>query len=199
MDQQKRLAAQRRKIFKRLDFFAAPGGERRLVCRKNGTSEPSAAASSCSFSGCKRRAEKFVQREERRRGVAAAAAESGGERDFFLQMDFHAVGNFRPPAEMPLRRGERDFWNPPADSGRCRSVGCRFRRARKASSSQKLHRLHDGFEFVKSVGALAEDVQQQVDLAGRFFFEASWDKKKAPTRNVGALIENSKCSVRRTR
>jgi hypothetical protein len=36
----------------------------------------------------------------------------------------------------------------------------------------KIDRLHDGFEFVKTVGAPAEDVQQQVDFAGRIFFEA---------------------------
>jgi hypothetical protein len=30
----------------------------------------------------------------------------------------------------------------------------------------KIDRLHDGFEFVKTVGPFAEDVQQQVDFAG---------------------------------
>jgi hypothetical protein len=29
--------------------------------------------------------------------------------------------------------------------------------------------LHDGFEFMKTIGPLAENVQQQVDFAGRLF------------------------------
>ena len=47
----------------------------------------------------------------------------------------------------------------------------------------EVHRLHDGFEFVKAVGAFAEDVQDQVDLAGRFFFKTHGDspKQNAPT------------------
>jgi hypothetical protein len=29
-----------------------------------------------------------------------------------------------------------------------------------------VHGLHDGFQFVKTIGALAKDVQDEVDLAG---------------------------------
>jgi hypothetical protein len=32
--------------------------------------------------------------------------------------------------------------------------------------------MQDGFEFVKAVGPSAENVQQQINLAGRFLFEA---------------------------
>src|SRR6185312_10809548 len=32
--------------------------------------------------------------------------------------------------------------------------------------------MHHGLEFMKSVGAFAEDVQDEVDLAGGLFFEA---------------------------
>jgi hypothetical protein len=113
MNQQQRLAAQRREKIQRLDFLAASGGQRRFAWRKNGTSEPSAAASSFSFSA-ERLAEQFVQREQRGRGVAAAAAQAGGQRNFFLQMNFYAVG-FSPPAKTRWPRDEPDCANPPAD------------------------------------------------------------------------------------
>jgi hypothetical protein len=35
--------------------------------------------------------------------------------------------------------------------------------------------MHDRFEFVKTVGPLAEDIQQQIDLARRMFFERHAD------------------------
>ena len=53
--------------------------------------------------------------------------------------------------------------------GSSRRAGC-FSAALEAQLVEEVHRLHDGFEFVEAVGAPAEDVQQQVDLAGRFFF-----------------------------
>jgi hypothetical protein len=31
--------------------------------------------------------------------------------------------------------------------------------------------MHDGFELMKTVGPFAQDVQQQIDLAGGFFFQ----------------------------
>jgi len=37
--------------------------------------------------------------------------------------------------------------------------------------------MHDGFELVKAVGPFAQDIQDQVDLAGRF----KPHNKKAPT------------------
>ena len=31
--------------------------------------------------------------------------------------------------------------------------------------------MEDRFQFMKAIGALAQDVQEQVDLSGRFFFQ----------------------------
>ena len=44
----------------------------------------------------------------------------------------------------------------------------------------EIHRLHDGFEFVKAVRPPAEDVQQQVNLAGRFLF---WRRERDGRRH----------------
>jgi hypothetical protein len=35
----------------------------------------------------------------------------------------------------------------------------------------KVDRMEDRFQFMKAIGALAQAVQEQVDLAGRFFFQ----------------------------
>jgi hypothetical protein len=95
MNQQKCLAVQRRKRFQRLDFLAATGGERRLVLEEKRNVRAERRGEFAQFFAGKRLVKQFVQREQRRRGVAAAAAQAGGERDFLLQMDFYAVGNFR--------------------------------------------------------------------------------------------------------
>jgi hypothetical protein len=61
----------------------------------------------------------------------------------------------------------------------------------------KVDRLHDGFEFVKAVGPFAEDVQQQVDLAGRILFEqAGLHKNKTRQRKmVGAGMKTNSVTV----
>jgi hypothetical protein len=55
--------------------------------------------------------------------------------------------------------------------------------ARKAQLVAEIDRVHDGFKLMKAVGAPAEDVQQQVDLAGRFFFQAHGVFTKAKRAN----------------
>ena len=94
-DQEKRLAAQRGKIFKQLHFFAASGGERGLVVKKKRNVGAERGGQFVQFFQRQRRAEKFVERGEGHGGVGAAAADAAGQRQIFLKMDADAVGNFR--------------------------------------------------------------------------------------------------------
>jgi hypothetical protein len=55
--------------------------------------------------------------------------------------------------------------------------------ALKMDFVKQIHRLHDGFQLVETIGAFAEDVQEQVDLARRFFFEAHFHFTKAKRAN----------------
>jgi len=170
MDEQKRPATQRRKRFERLDFLAASSRQCRFVLEKERDVRTECRGNLKKFFRSERPAEQLVQREQRRRSVAAAAAESGGERDFFLQMDFYAGGNLRRRE----KRGGRAV-NEVFGIGRQAVFAAGqlnpYSAALENEFVKQVHRLHDGFEFVKAVGAPAEDVQQQVDLAGRFFFE----------------------------
>jgi len=75
---------------------------------------------------------------------------------------------------------------PPGDQDSCRSVQCWRARASKTKSGRKSGSLHHCLQFVKAVAPLAEDVQQQVDLAGRFFSSVTGTKKRQH-RDVGAL------------
>ena len=106
-------------------------------------------------------------------------------------MDAHAVIDFRL-----LKKNSRSATN--------KVIGiCRQRRVAagelnplaamvKRQPVENIDGVHDGFEFVKTIGAFAQDVQEQVDFAGRLFFERHefrppelrrlLDKKKAPTK-----------------
>jgi len=109
MDEQERLAAQRGKVFERPDFFAASGGQRGLVLEKK---RGVRAERRCNFMELfrrKRHAEKFVEREERRGGVAAAAAKPGGERYFFLQVNFDGGAYFCRRQEIFCRAENQVF------------------------------------------------------------------------------------------
>src|SRR5882724_1403607 len=55
----------------------------------------------------------------------------------------------------------------------------------------QVHRLHDGLQFMKTVGTFAEDAQDEIDLAGRFFLKTHGGSRKqnAPTKIVGARCE----------
>jgi hypothetical protein len=43
---------------------------------------------------------------------------------------------------------------------------------------------------MKAVGAFAEDIQEQVDLAGRFQAQAHSEKRNAPTKNGWRVRQN---------
>ncbi len=82
-------------FFERLDFFTTTDGERGFVLQKKWNIRTQSCCDFAKFRRQERLAEKFVKREQGRCCVATAAAESGGERNFFLQMDFYAVADFR--------------------------------------------------------------------------------------------------------
>ena len=132
MDEEKRLAAQRGKIFQRPHFFAASGGERRLVVKKKRHVGTERGGQFVQFFQRQRRAEKFVERGKSHRRVGAAAADAAGQRQIFLEMDADAVGNFRGGEKRgggavdEIFRVRRQF----ADG--CKSVAGRRRRARRS-------------------------------------------------------------------
>ena len=196
MNQQHGLAAQRREKIQRLDFFAATGGKRRLVLEEKRHVRAERRGEFIQLRGGKRLAKQFVQREQRGRGIAAAAAQTGGQRNFFLQMNAHPVADFRG-----LQKPGGGAMNQIARIRRQGGVAARqFDRTAAAFKRQpvaKIDRLHDGFEFVKSVGPFAEDVQQQVDFGGRIFSERhGLHKNKTRQREmVGAPMKADRVTV----
>ena len=161
-------------------------------CRKNGTSEPSAAASSFNFAGGKRLVEQFVQREQGGRGVAAAAAEAGGQRNFFLQMDSDAVADFCRLQKRRRPRDGQDSANRSADSRRLQESSIPLPPRSNVSSIAHVDRVHDGFEFVKAVGRLPRMFSSRLTLQGDFFSRRiGLHKNKTRQRQaVGALMQN---------
>jgi hypothetical protein len=183
MNQEERLAAQRRENVERLDFLAAPGGERRFVLQKKGHVRTKRRGEFVQGSAASGWPNSSFKREQRRRGVAAAAARDRRPAGFFSPDGFSRRRKFSPPAKTRWPRGGRDFANQPADFFRCTKVEPRPPPRSKLKLVAKIDRLHDGFKFVEAVGAFAEDVQQQVDLAGRFFFQAHGVFTKAKRAN----------------
>jgi hypothetical protein len=51
--------------------------------------------------------------------------------------------------------------------------------AHEAQSVEHLHRMHDRFQLVKTVRTPSQDVEQQVDLAGRVFFQVGHEANLA--------------------
>src|SRR6202040_1547167 len=110
----------------------------------------------------------------------------------FLQMNFYAAGNICGVQEI-FRRAKNQIAR---INGQSRIVAQKFDAAVVAFKRQfvaKIDRLHDGFEFVEAVGALAENVQQQVDFAVGFFFERHEllsQKQNAPAENRRRVEQN---------
>src|SRR5688572_1099250 len=75
-------------------------------------------------------------------------------------------------------------------------------RALKAEFITQVHRLHHRFQLMKAVGALAENVQQQIDFTRRWLAQRH-DIKNAPTpkrcwriRNLfNSVVENAKAAA----
>ncbi len=191
MNQQKRLAVQAP------ENFQAAGFSRRVpwrapVCLAEKTECPSRAP---------RRVHAVLRREAAGRTIRSARATSS-RRCRCRRRGRRPAGDFSPDGcgrrrkfsrrrEMKPPRDGRDFSSRPADSG---SLQVKLQSGAAALESHfvaQIHRLHDGFEFVKAVGAFAEDVQQQVDFAGRFFFKAHCRFTKAKRANGKSLARRS--------
>ena len=54
------------------------------------------------------------------------------------------------------------------------------------------HWMHDGYQFVKAVWPLAQDVQQQIDFARRLFFERHAGYPAQPNPDYQSQITNKK-------
>ena len=182
MDEEKRLAAQRGEIFEQSHLLAPSGGKGWLVVEKKRHVGAERGGELVQFFQRQRRVEQFVERGERHRRVGAAAADAPRQRQFFFEMDADAVGDVRGGEKRGGGAVDKVF-----------RVGRQFRMAaRKLQAGggalkghlvAEVDRLHDGLQFVKTVGAFAEDVQDEVDLAGRFFFEAHCHFRKAKRAN----------------
>ena len=64
--------------------------------------------------------------------------------------------------------------------------------ARKSEFVMKRNGMHDGFQFVETVGAFAENVQQEVDLAGRTLLQRLVEDAKAAARNFRKHVAGAK-------
>ena len=120
--------------------------------------------------GGERLAEKVVQRQQGGGGVAAAAAQAGGQGKALFQMDTHTLLDPRSVEE--VRRSPVDQIR--RIHGQPRIVAGKFHARTLPGEGQLVaewHRLQDGFEFMKTVGPAGEDVEQEVDLAGRASFQ----------------------------
>src|SRR5438132_1484252 len=135
-----------------------------------------------------RLSENFIQAKQRVCRVAAAATETRRERKFFIEMNPHTLANFgflqkqRGGAMHEISRIHRQQ----------RMVAREMQSMRDPRERQVIKhvdRVHDGFQFVKTIRASAENVKQQVDFAGRFFFQRH---KKSANTNVGAVQSSLK-------
>ena len=170
MNQQKRRAPQGRERAQRLDLLAAPGRQRRLACRKNGTSEPSDAAMLLQLFRRERPAEQFVQPEQRGRRVAAAAPKPAASGMFFSSSSAHAVLDLRRLQEhrrRAIHQVPRVRRQPGRVAAQLDALAC----PREAQPVEHPDRMQHRFQLVKAIRAPAENVQQQVDFAGRLFFQ----------------------------
>jgi hypothetical protein len=71
-----------------------------------------------------------------------------------------------------------------------RVVAREFDAVRVALESQPvtdIDRMQDGFQFMKTIGASSEDVQEQINFARRFFFEAHGVLQKTKRANGNLL------------
>jgi hypothetical protein len=102
--------------------------------------------------------EQFIQRKQRRGGVAAATAEASGQWYFFLQMNTDTVSD---PGR--LQKRSRRAVNEILFVRRQRCVVARefdaMDIALKSQPVANIDRVQDGFQFMKTIGAFAEDVQ----------------------------------------
>ena len=129
--------------------------------------------------GRERGIEEFGQPEQRGGGIPAATTEAGGHGDALFQMDADAVRNAGG-----REKGRRGAMHEVGGIHGERGIAAGERHARAGGLERQLvaqpDRVHDGFEFVKTVGAAAEDVEEEVDFAGGG--TGQHNMKKAPTR-----------------
>ena len=162
--------------------------------RKNGTSEPQRAARECRASG-PRGPPKSAFKPSR---VVAALPlppprpAASGIRFFEVQADA-LPDACRLEKELGGAIGQiaRVRWQ-------SRLVARHFKSLAGPAQGQTVkhrHGLHDRFQLVEPVGTLAQDVQQQVDLAGRLFFQGHRRQKKGA--NTGVLAPSNQARARR--
>jgi len=119
---------------------------------------------------CKWSAEQFVQAEQRGCRIAAAPAQAGRQRNALVEFEPHTVLDSRRLQKQ--RRGTMD-----QISGVCGQAGraaAQFNALALPGKGQPVKhpdRVEHRFQVVKAIRAPAENVQQQVDLAGRLLFQ----------------------------
>ena len=167
MHQEKCLAAQRGKIIERFHLFTAADGQRRFVLQKEIDVRAEGGSQLAQGGGGERRTEQFVQAQQSGRGVAAAAAKSGRERDFFIEMDFNAIGNVRCRQESGRGAmheisgiGRQTFFT----AGQFDRISATL----KEEFVAEIDRLHDGFKLVKTIGAPPRILSNRLTLQGDF-------------------------------
>ena len=170
MDEQECGALEARQGVERLDLLAATGRERGFCLQKKRNVRAKVRGDPLQFRSRQGVAEQFIEAGEGCRGVAAAAAEPGGQGNVFFEMDLRALPN---PGCLE-KRGCGPM-NEVSRVGReAGQVAGQFDAAGVAVESEDVEhrdRMHDGFEFVVSVGAFAQDVEQKVDLAAGLSFK----------------------------
>ena len=142
----------------------------------------------------------FVQRAEGVRGVATASAEAGGERNVFLEVDSHTVSD---PGG--LEEGGGGFVDEVTRvHGECGLIAGEREAGRGAGDGDLVaqrHGLHDGLQLMIAILPLAEDVEQEVDLAGRLADDGVQTQTHAPMagrakRKVRSILEHAETAAR---
>ena len=120
--------------------------------------------------GPERAAKKFVQTQKSRGRIAAPAAQTRRQGNSFLDVQADALADARG-LEKQLGGAIGQVARVRRQSGL--GAGDFKALAGPAEREPVLHPdgLHDGFQFMKPIGAPAKDVKQQVDLAGGLSFK----------------------------
>ena len=184
MDEEKGRALHRREGVEGENVLAATRGQRGLALQEERDVRAECSRDLVELFRRERLAEKLVEAEERTRRVTAAAAEPGRKRDALFEMKadafFHAgrlqESHGRAMHEIARIEGQTGLAAGQLDAAHLAP------RARQQQPIVEIHRVHDGFELVETVGAFTEDVQQQVDLAGGLDFESHAQRKSANSR-----------------
>ena len=180
MDEKQGCAAQRREEIERQNALAPPRGHDRFLLQKKWNVGAERRRQGLQLNHGQRSAEQLVQPKQRHRRVATPSPQTRSQGNSLFQVDSDAFAN----AGSLEKLGGRAVNQVLRSRGQLRLVARKLNGIpplRKAEMVAPTNGMHHCFQLVEAVRALAENVQEEVDFAGRVFFQECRHKKGANT------------------